>query len=282
MRQESPSIILENVDATRSVTSVRASSWGALFDCAHKWEGEHLLGMRKPGGLRAQLGTAIHASTAAFDQGRIDGGLVSVNDAAGVFVDTLRNPNREIDFSQDELTINEAERIGLLLHTKYCLDLSPQFNFRSVEMTLEPLNIDCGGNLIVRLTGTMDRARVAETSDGAVIPDIKSGARVIENGAAVIKGRSAQLGTYQLMFENTVNERTAGAQVLALQTSGKPAVAASKVFDARRVMVGTDDQPGLIEFAADMFRTGLFPPNPQSILCSPKYCARWSTCNFHE
>ncbi|MCT7340572.1 hypothetical protein P4129_07095 [Pseudomonas aeruginosa] len=28
--------------------TVRASSWGALFDCAFKWEGVHLLKMRSP------------------------------------------------------------------------------------------------------------------------------------------------------------------------------------------------------------------------------------------
>jgi hypothetical protein len=265
------------------IVAVRASSWGALFDCAHKWEGEHLLGMRKASGLRAQLGTAIHASTAKFDSSRLPGGSpVSTDEAAGVFVDTLRHPEREIDLSQDELTVNEAERIGLQLHTQYCLDLSPRFTFRSVEATLKPLDIDCGGGVVVRLTGTMDRARVAATPAGSVIPDIKTGSRVIEKGEVKTKGRSAQLGTYQLMHEQEHDEPTAGAQVIALQTTTKPQAGVSPVFDARRVMVGTETAPGLIEFAAEMFRTGLFPPNPASLLCSPKYCARWDTCNFHE
>jgi hypothetical protein len=57
---------------------------------------------------------------------------------------------------------------------------------------------------------------------------------------------------------------------------------ASPVFDAKAVMLGTETQPGLIQFAADMFRSGLFPPNPSSMLCSSKYCARWDTCIFHE
>lgn len=267
----------------RSATRVRASSWGSLFDCAHKWEAEHILGMRKASGLRAQLGTALHASTAMYDQAlHIDRDVMSADDAAAVFVETLRHPDRDVDFSQDELTLGEAERIGLQLHTKYCLDLSPKFNFQSVEMELKPLDIDCGGGIVVRLTGTMDRARVASTAAGAVIPDIKSGTRVITQGAVQTKGRSAQLGTYQLMYEGTTGQPTAGAQVLGLLTSSKPQVGASAVFDAKRVMVGTDDQPGLIEFAADMFRTGLFPPNPQSLLCSKKYCARWDTCHFHE
>lgn len=267
---------------SKRVVPIRASSWGALFDCAYKWEGEHLLGMRKPAGLRAQLGTALHASTAAYDVARLPGAdPITVDDAAGVFVDTLMHPEREVDYEQDDLTPKDAERIGLNLHTQYCLDLAPTFDFLSVEAQLQPLDIDCG-DTIVRLTGTMDRARVATTPAGPVIPDIKSGSRVIEHGEVKIKGRSAQLGTYQLMFERETGETTAGAQVIGLQTSSKPQSGVSKVFDAKRVMVGTDAQRGLIEFAAHMFQTGLFPPNPQSLLCSEKFCARWSSCHFHE
>ena len=262
---------------------VRASSWGALFDCSMRWEGEQMLGIRKSAGLRAQLGTAVHASTAAYDLGRLPGGEpISVDDAASVFVDTLRNPDRDVDFSVDDLTLTEAERTGLALHTAYCYDLAPRFTFKSVEMALNPLDIDCGGGTVVRLQGTMDRARVAETSAGPVIADVKTGTRVVVEGKASTRGRSPQLGTYQLLYEETAHEPTAGSQILALPTKGKAVALASGVFDARRVMVGVDDQPGLIDFAAQMFRAGLFPPNPSSNLCSQKYCARWATCHFHE
>ncbi len=262
---------------------VRASSWGGLFDCAMRWEGEQMLGIRKAAGLRAHLGTSVHASTAAYDLGRLPGGQpISVDDAASVFVDTLRNPGRDVDFGVDDLTLVEAERTGLALHTAYCYDLAPQFTFQSVEMTLSPLDIDCGGGTVVRLTGQMDRARVAETPAGPVIADVKTGTRVVVDGKASTRGRSPQLGTYQLLYEETAQQPSAGAQILALPTKGKAVALASDVFDARRVMVGVDGQPGLIDFAAQMFRAGLFPPNPSSNLCSQKYCARWATCNFHE
>jgi hypothetical protein len=84
------------------------------------------------------------------------------------------------------------------------------------------------------------------------------------------------------MYEATEGERTVGGQVLALSTAGKPQALASRVFDAKRVMLGTETQPGLIQFAADMFRSGLFPPNPSSVLCSERYCARWAVCIHHE
>ena len=266
-----------------STISVRASSWGKLFDCAFAFEGEHLLGMRKPAGLRAQLGIAVHASTAAFDLGRLPGQEpISAMDAADLLVSTLRQPDREVDFSRDDLSVGDAERIGLSLHAMYCAEISPRFAFRSVEQTLTPLEIDCGGGQVVRLTGSMDRARVADSADGIVIPDIKTGTRVIAEGVVQTKGRSAQLGTYQLMFEHTEGLPTVGGQILALQTSGKPRAGVSAVFDAKRVMVGTEDQPGLIQIAAQMFRSGLFPPNPSSPLCSPKYCTRWSSCHYRE
>jgi hypothetical protein len=265
-----------------SRTNVRASSWGSLFDCAYKWEWEVLLGHHKPSGLRAALGTALHASTAVYDQAVIDEVPVRASEAAATLVDKLFHPEYDVDLSQDELTLADAEKIGLTLHTRYCHEVSPRMNFAEVETDLEPLEIDCGNGTIVVLTGKMDRARVARTGTGFVIPDIKSGKSVIEKGAAKIKGRSAQIGTYQLLYENTRDVITEGGQVIALSTTTKPAIAVSQVFDAKRVMVGAPGERGLIEWGAEMFRSGFFPPNPQSNLCNPKYCARWNNCSFHE
>lgn len=266
-----------------SLVTVRASSWGSLFDCAYKWEGEHLLGMRRPSGLRATLGTAIHAGTAAFDQAKLDNAPISAIDAADVFMHALHNPTDEVDYKQDRsITMREAEVTGLTLHTRYCNEISPMFKFKAVEMKMEPLEIDCGNDITIKLTGTMDRARVAATGTGVIIPDVKSGSRIIENGEVALKGKSAQLGAYQLMYENTSGEPTIGGQIIALPTSGKPEPKVSRVWDAKAKMIGTDTSPGFIELAATMFKLGLFPPNPQSPLCNKKYCARFDVCSYHD
>jgi hypothetical protein len=266
-----------------SLVTVRASSWGGLFDCAYKWEGEHLLGMRRPAGLRATLGTAIHAGTAAFDQARIDNNPISAMDAADVFMDALHNPTDEVDYKQDRsITMREAEVTGLTLHTRYCNEISPKFDFKAVELKMEPFEVNCGNGITIRLTGTMDRARVAASGQGVVIPDVKTGTRVIENGAVSLKGKSAQLGAYQLMYENTTGEQTVGAQIIALPTSGTPEPRISPVWDAKSKMIGNDTAPGFIELAATMFKHDFFPPNPQSPLCSKKYCARFDACSYHD
>lgn len=262
---------------------VRASSWGELFDCAHRWEGKHLLGMRNQVGMAAVLGTAIHASTAAFDQSRITGAGLSPDDTAGVLVDKLRNPDDEFVARDEDMSVAEAERVGLTLHTRYCVEISPRYTFRSVEMETAPLDIDCGNGVVVRLTGTMDRSRIKVSSEGIGIADLKSGGRAVEKGAAKTKGHAAQVGTYEMLFEHTTGELiTESAEIIGLKTSGKPEVATAEIRNAKRQMLGTDEHKGLIEYAAEMFRSGLFPPNPSSVLCSQKYCARWGSCCFHD
>lgn len=260
---------------------VRASSWGALFDCAMRWEGIHLLDMRNTVGIRAALGTSIHAGTAAFDQGRIDLDGTTADSAVGAFLDKLHDPENEFDPRKDDLTMKNAEKIGAVLVTRYCSEISPRYDFEAVEMTTKPLDIDCGGGIVVRLTGTLDRSRIRRTSGGIGISDIKSGSTAVQDGVAKTKGHAAQLGTYELLYEHsTGNQITEPGEIIGLKTIAKPEVGTGIINNARQIMTGTEQQHGLIEFAAEMFRAGLFPPNPSSRLCSEKYCPRFSTCHF--
>jgi hypothetical protein len=48
-------------------------------------------------------------------------------------------------------------------------------------------------------------------------------------------------------------------------------------------LIGDEEHPGLIEIAARMLKSGVFPPNPKSMLCSKKYCpAHAAHCRYHE
>lgn len=267
---------------TPSVYTVRASAWPNIFDCSHRFEGEHILGLKRPAGIRLHLGTSLHAGSAAFDSSRLPGARpISIDDATQVFVTTLRNPEREVDYSKDDITPRTAETIGISLLTRYCGEISPRLTFRSVEQPLDPLDIDCGDGMVVRLTGTMDRARVIAGIDGDVIADLKSGSRAIENGIVVTKTHVPQIGTYQILYERTAQRSTSGGQIIALCTAAKPRLGVSPLFDGKTVMLGTEDAPGLIQYAAAKFRRGLFDPNPASKFCTARTCARWDTCKFH-
>ncbi len=264
---------------------VRASSWGSLFDCAHRWEGEQLLGIRGKSSPRALLGNAIHASTAAFDQGRIEHAGLTPDDTAGLLVDTLRDPGRDVDWTDADLTMREAERIGLTLHVKYCVEVSPRFEFVSVELETVPLTIDCGHDVQIQLTGTLDRSRARRSHDGRGIgiSDLKTGKMAVQKGQVKTKGFAAQLGTYELLYEHSTGVAiTEPGEIIGLKTAGAAEIGTGQIVGAKALMIGDGESPGLIEYAAVMFRTGLFPPNPQSQLCSEKFCARWATCRYHD
>jgi hypothetical protein len=271
------------------VVRVRASSWGALFDCAHRWEGIHLLGMRGKAGGRLRLGQALHASTAVYDQARVAGEAITPDDAAGALVDELHREDDEEPVDWSDLPRREAERIGLTLHTQYCTSISPRYEYRAVELQLEPLDVRVdAADVTVRLTGTMDRGRVVADQNRLTIGDLKSGQRAVgADGRAVTQGHHIQLGVYDLAAEHTLGEETSHAgEVVGLQASSKPRVGVGHIDDVRTPLVGTEDQPGLIEMAAQMFRSGSFYPNPKSVLCSPDYCPRHrqagGDCIFHD
>jgi len=264
------------------VVPIRASSFSTLMDCAHRWEGVYLLGLRGKRSARGQLGTAIHASTAVFDKGRMERAGITADDAAGILVDTLHKPEEAVDWGDE--TPQALEKIGLALHTSYCTDWSPKWDFKSVEMTIPALDVAAGG-ITIRLTGTLDRCRVRAKrigEPGAGISDVKTGKMAVNTkGVAATKAHGAQIGIYELLYEMATNDPvTEPAEIIGLQTNSKARIGTGQIIGARDMVVGTEGEPGLIEFAASMLKSGLFPPNPASMLCSEKYCPRWEQCRF--
>lgn len=263
---------------------VRASSWASLFDCAHRWEGSNILGLRMPSSPRAQLGTALHAATAAYDKAWMQGEKLRALDVVPVLVDELTMPGRDVDWSADELSHRDAEVIGRQLLTRYCQEIAPLYHYVAVELEVVPWRIDCGGGIVIEIRGTLDRSRAhAGEAGGVGICDLKSGVSAVTQGRAKTKGHAPQVGTYELLYERTTGQEvTLPADIIGLKTSGAPEVATGQIVGARDQLIGSDDSPGLMDYASEMFRSGLFPPNPTSHLCSAKYCARWPICKFKD
>lgn len=264
----------------RPLTFIRASSLSELFDCAHRWEGKQLLGMRGPRSAPAQLGTAVHAGTALFDAGRLPGGeVLTVDQAASAVVDAIYRPEEDVDWG--DTAPSSAERIALALHTKYCLDIAPKQTYLGVEVKCERLELP---ELGIALTGTNDRVRI--TPQGYGITDIKTGGRAVgANGKVETQKHEMQLGVYELLAEHAMDIAIkAPAQIVGLNSGKTPTtqrVGLGEVKNARKALVGVDGLPGALEQASRILATGDFPANPSSFLCSPKYCPRFATCRFH-
>lgn len=264
-----------------NVVTIRASALKDLMDCPARFEAKHIRGLRMPRSGKAQLGTAIHASTGVFDQAKLDGNAMKPDDAAGALVDAIHRPDEEVEWD-DDLRAAEAEKIGLALHLKYCEKIAPVQDYAAVEVRCERLEI---ADLGIALTGTTDRVR--RTDAGFGIADLKTGKAAVRADGSVDTARHAmQLGVYELLAENASGiSITEPAQIVGMQT-GKTdkaqRVGTAEVHTARELLIGTQDQPGVLEHAAQLIHRAMFYGNPSSPLCHERYCPAFKTCHYRR
>jgi hypothetical protein len=264
---------------------MRASSIANLFECGYRWEGQHILGMKRPASAAMHLGTSLHAGTAAFDSANIAGAPITTDAAVGVFVDTLSKPDEDVAEDEDDMPIKVQAAIGATLITQYVQQIVPTHTFVAVEQNVGKLTIATRyGD--VQITGTLDRTRTRTNSDGKRgIADIKSGkTAVAANGVAATAGHHLQVGIYRLLEQvRSAEEMDDEDEVIGLHVAPKSArVGTGVIRNSTLSLLGTDEAPGLIELAARTLQSGIFLPNPKAKICGEKYCVRWNTCNYRQ
>ncbi len=262
----------------RDPVTIRASSFGSLFDCPARWCAIHLEGRRTPQAGTAALGTAIHAGTAVFDRDRVAHQQPSIEAAKDAAYESIRRPREETDWSDDE-SVDKAERIAVSLTERYCTLESPRHDFVAVEASVESLRVT---DLGLVLTGHVDRVRRAE--EGFGVADLKSGKTAVgTDGAAKTKGHGAQLGVYELVAQSATGlPITAPAQIIGLQTNltpDKQRIGTGEILGAREVLLGDEGHTGLLAVASQIVH-GEAPAfgNPKSMMCSERYCPAFKTC----
>ena len=261
--------------------TIRASSLGSLFDCPARWAATHIDGLRMPSNGKATLGKAVHASTAVYDQSTIDGSGITIDEAAGAAVDAIHRPDEETVWGEDE-NPNDAEKIALSLHTKYCTTIAPVQTYAAVEVLCERLEI---ADIGIALTGTTDRLMV--TGEGYGIADIKTGKQAVgANGTVKTSGHAYQMGVYELLAEFGAGVPiTAPAEIIGLNTAKtekSQRVGKGSISGARTVLLGDENGPGVLEIASRLIHAGNFYGNPKSMMCHGNYCPVWDRCKFRK
>lgn len=260
--------------------TIRASSLGSLFDCPARWAATHIDGLRTPGNGKNTLGHAVHASTAVYDQSTIIGAGITIDEAAGAAVDAIYHPKYEVVWGDDKP--QDAEKIALSLHAKYCTQIAPVQDYVAVEVLCERLEI---ADLGIALTGTTDRIRA--TPDGYGIGDIKTGKQAVgADGTVKTSGHAYQMGVYELLAEFGAGVSiTAPAEIIGLNTAKtekSQRVGVGSITGAKAVLLGDEDGTGVLEIAARMIHSGNFYGNPKSMMCHGAYCPIWHRCRFRK
>ena len=179
-----------------------------------------------------------------------------------------------------ETSPRHIEKIALSLHTKYCTEIAPTQLYTGVEVTHESLQLP---DLGLEITGTIDRERLVNGKHG--IADLKSGKNVVNaSGEVDPKKHYFQMGVYELLYEvNTGIVCEAPAGILGMNTAAKPEnqrIGFVEVAGAKHLLIGTEENPGLLEMAAKIIGGGLFYGNPRSMFCSKKICPIYDKCRY--
>ena len=269
--------MLYNYGMTKPIR-LRASSVADLLDCPLRWKKRNLDGMKLPNSPPALIGTAVHASTAVYDQSILDGDGLSIDDAAGAAVDCINNPEEEMDWTGTNT--KKAIATALSVHVDYCIQIAPLANYIAVEATLDELLIEMPNGVVFSMTGTLDRVREEHGMRG--VADVKTGGRAVNMDGEVVVGKHVpQLGTYELLAEQKFGAMILPSQIIGLNTVGGGRVGTGEIVGAKTALLGNKDEPGILNYVSPYFKSGLFPPNPGSWLCSKRFCPHFSKCIYH-
>jgi hypothetical protein len=264
---------------SRAPITIRASSFGAIFDCPSRWIAIHVERLHSPSTSRALLGTAVHAGTAVFDTDRVNGVTPSIEASCDAAAQAIERPDREVDWADDKPA--DAVDIAVSLTSRYATLEAPRHEYVAVEARVEALHLT---DLDIVLTGTTDRVyRVPDTGELG-IADIKTGKTIVRSDGTVdTKGHAAQLGVYELVGQAAIGAPlSAPAQVIGLQTNKTPdkqRIACADIIGAREPLLGDDQHSGLLATAAKIVHGDIEAwGNPKSMMCSSRYCPRYATC----
>ena len=263
------------------VIPIRASSLSDLFDCPARWEAKNLLNKRNPAGARTRLGTAIHEAVTQWDYMQMIGEEVSIDECAEILHHQIWQPNEEVDWS--DLDQNSAENIGHSLMNKYIAQIAPTQKFIGVEVRCESLIL---ADLGIELTGTIDR--IYENEAGELgISDIKTGKVAVgSDGVVKVSGHTPQMGIYTVLASHALQEPVlAPSRIYGLTTAKTDKgqhVGIGEIESPAQVLLGTQEEPGLLQYASQVLKNGVFYGNSKSMLCSEKFCPAFSTCKFRK
>ena len=264
-----------------SIIQIRASSLSDLFDCPARWEAKNILNKRTPAGARTRLGTAIHEAVTQWDYMQLIGKEITQDECKEILHHQIWQPNEEVDWS--DLDQNNAEIIGQSLMNKYITQIAPTQNYIGVEVRCESLIL---ADLGIELTGTIDR--IYENQDNELgTGDIKTGKTSVgSDGLVKTSGHTPQMGIYTVLASHALQEPvTAPARIYGLTTAKTEKgqhVGIGEIESPAQVLLGTEEEPGLLHHAAKVLKHGVFFGNSKSMLCSDKFCPAYSACKFRK
>lgn len=253
---------------------LRPSAIDTFYQCPQQWYRVFILGGISIPSSRAAIGTAIHAGVEEMWKDSIKVGQPviaksTMADAAAEAWQEEAQKGMQYDSGESEGTCMKEIIRGL---DTYVEDIVPWVSVPTAVETRYTVKID-NHPVVESLSGTLDYVN----EKLGVIADVKTGKRKHD-----ISNSETQQSIYKLLAETNgvkVNVSTIQSVVLKAKPEGH-------VMDAQINMPKAKSAVNMLLDTLEVYHKDVVDPeilfrgNPKYYLCSPKYCAFYSTCKY--
>ena len=257
--------------------NIRPSGVSNFMACPKKWAAQTLMGYKGWGSFATVRGTGVHAGAEQIWTESIAKGekVINTTQAQDAAVQSVEKAFEEEDIrldkndfaeTKDNAKDNAAEGAAI-----YC-DMAQEIEIpKFVEHNM---SIDLGDNITVR--GTADFI-----GHNGIVEDIKTSTKKPSPTQY-----AAQLGVYARLAElngikaDLENSRIQGVAFLKSKTQGH-LLPFKLNMTLTSYLINTLKERTILARQNPLEIDLLFPANPSSYLCNPKYCAYWDDCEAH-
>ena len=257
--------------------NIRPSGVNSFMACPKKWAAQTLMGYRGWGSFATVRGTGVHAGAEAIWRESISAGskIINISRAQDAAVESVEKAFEEEDIRLDKDDFTETKdgakdsaAAGAAIYCEMAEKIEiPKF----VEHNM---SIDLGDNITVR--GTADFIG----HDG-IVEDIKT-----STSKSDPKKHTAQLGVYARLADlNGIKADLDNARIQNIAYNKSKTVGHLLPFKLNMTLtsylINTLKERTILVRQNPYELDLLFPANPSSYLCNPKYCSYWDDCEAH-
>lgn len=265
-------------------TDLHPSSIGSFFECSYRWYRDNLFKPIRRIGIAAHLGTSIHkAAETYYSESIKEKQWAKVrDDYKCVAIDTFRERLKDdepIDIK--EVNLNDIEK-SIATNSKNYLENSKKLNRDKLPIAVEKsYTVKINSPVIEQIHGTLDIVGDNYISDIKTMSKVKNPkSYILQQGVYAFMRQKAGEDVKDLYIHRVVVPKGYTDCVSIIDNLDNPFTPIDAIIERSKSYVEM-----IVKTVNEFHKTGnelLFRGNPESILCSPKYCAYYDECKYKK
>lgn len=231
--------------------------------CPLSYKFRYIDGIKAPPSAAAAIGQSVHRTAEHNNKQKLfTREDISAEDAKNIFSDAWEELAPSVAFEEGE-NPGAVKDQGISLVDLLMAEVAPTIQPKAVELEFN----QAFTNTDYELKGYID-----VVTEENIIIDLKTKGKSPSDFEVA---QNSQITAYYLGHKNIYGEYPKGARMDFLVKTKTPKYVPK---DTWRTPEQISQWLDLVENIARAIRAGIFFPNPQSTLCSPKWCGYWNIC----